>query len=63
MRQEVVFMGEMGRLREGPTPPYIMNGMGIPGGEEALEAIYRVKNYILGAGQRLSVTSDVTLRR
>ncbi|MBI4311661.1 MAG: multicopper oxidase domain-containing protein, partial [Chloroflexi bacterium] len=33
MREEVLFMGEIGHLREGKTPPYIMNGLGFTGGE------------------------------
>jgi len=42
MREGVVFMAEVGPLRSGPNPPfYIMNGMGLPGGELALEEIYR----------------------
>jgi uncharacterized cupredoxin-like copper-binding protein len=41
VREEVLFMGEMGHLTEGNNvPPYIMNGLGIPGGEHALEAAY-----------------------
>lgn len=42
MREGVVFMAETGQLRSGPNPPfYIMNGKGIPGGELALEEIYK----------------------
>lgn len=42
MREGVVFMAETGQLRSGANPPfYIMNGMGIPGGELALEEIYK----------------------
>src|SRR3990170_4399744 len=41
VREEVLFMGEMGHITEGPSvPPYIMNGLGLPGGEHALEAAY-----------------------
>ena len=36
-----IFMGEMGFDTEGDSvPPYIMNGLGIPGGEHALEDIF-----------------------
>jgi FtsP/CotA-like multicopper oxidase with cupredoxin domain len=38
----VLFMGEMGRETEGDAvPPYIMNGLGIPGGEATLETIFK----------------------
>jgi FtsP/CotA-like multicopper oxidase with cupredoxin domain len=41
VRDEVVFMSEMGIDTEGEdVPPYIMNGLGLPGGEHALEAAY-----------------------
>ena len=41
VRDEVIFMGEMGHETEGDAvPPYIMNGMGLPGGEHALEGAY-----------------------
>lgn len=40
--EQVLFMGEMGRETEGDAvPPYIMNGMGIPGGEATLETIFK----------------------
>lgn len=45
MRQEVLFMGEIGHVREGKTPFYIMNGLGIPGGEHALELIFKEKGF------------------
>jgi len=42
VREGVVFMAETGSLRSGPNPPfYIMNGKGIPGGELALEEIFK----------------------
>ncbi len=42
MREGVLFMAELGRLRSGPNPPfYVMNGKGIPGGEFALEEIFK----------------------
>jgi FtsP/CotA-like multicopper oxidase with cupredoxin domain len=41
VREEVLVMGEMGHITEGASvPPYIMNGLGLPGGEHALEAAY-----------------------
>jgi uncharacterized cupredoxin-like copper-binding protein len=41
VREEVLFMGEMGHQTEGNNvPPYIMNGQGLPGGEHALELAY-----------------------
>jgi FtsP/CotA-like multicopper oxidase with cupredoxin domain len=40
-RDEVIFMSEIGFDTEGDTvPPYIMNGLGLPGGEHALEQVY-----------------------
>jgi len=41
VRDEVLFMGEMGHIIEGDNlPPYIMNGLGLPGGEHTLEQAY-----------------------
>jgi FtsP/CotA-like multicopper oxidase with cupredoxin domain len=41
VREEVLFMGEMGHEIEGDSvPTFIMNGMGLPGGEHALEQAY-----------------------
>jgi FtsP/CotA-like multicopper oxidase with cupredoxin domain len=41
IREEVVFMSEIGFDTEGDDlPPFIMNGLGLPGGEHALEAAY-----------------------
>jgi manganese oxidase len=46
IRDEVIFMGEIGHDREGPqVPPYIMNGMGLPGGEHALEEIFHEEGF------------------
>lgn len=40
----VLFMGEIGIDTEGDAvPPYIMNGLGIPGGEATLETIFKEK--------------------
>jgi FtsP/CotA-like multicopper oxidase with cupredoxin domain len=41
VRNEVIFMSEIGHDTEGDNiPPYIMNGMGLPGGEKALEEAF-----------------------
>ncbi|MDR7480920.1 MAG: multicopper oxidase domain-containing protein [Armatimonadota bacterium] len=43
-REEVLFMAETTRLKQGTrVPPYVMNGLGVPGGELALEEIYKEK--------------------
>lgn len=40
--EQVIFMGEMGFDTEGDNvPPFIMNGLGIPGGEQTLETIFK----------------------
>lgn len=42
IRDEVIFMSEIGHETEGEmVPPYIMNGLGLPGGEHHLEEIFR----------------------
>ena len=52
VRDEVIFMAEIGRETEGDdVPRYIMNGMGIPGGEHALEAVYREGGFDAVAAQ------------
>jgi len=44
MREEALFMAETTALRKGDNvPPFIMNGLGIPGGELGLEDIYKQK--------------------
>jgi FtsP/CotA-like multicopper oxidase with cupredoxin domain len=41
VRDEVIFMSEIGFDTEGDSiPPFIMNGLGLPGGEHALEEAY-----------------------
>lgn len=45
MRQEVLFMAETGHAREGNVPFFIMNGLGIPGGEAALEQIFKERGF------------------
>lgn len=48
----VIFMGEMGFDTEGDkVPPYIMNGLGIPGGEHALEDLYMAQGITAVADQ------------
>lgn len=41
MREEVLFMGEIGHEVEGKVPPYIMNAKGLLGGEVALETTFK----------------------
>ena len=42
VRDEVIFMAEIGHETEGENVPrYLMNGMGLPGGEHALEQAYK----------------------
>ncbi|HEU4759073.1 MAG TPA: multicopper oxidase domain-containing protein, partial [Dehalococcoidia bacterium] len=44
VRDEVIFMGETGFNTGGNNvPPYIMNGMGLPGGEHALEEVFKAQ--------------------
>ncbi len=41
VRDEVLFMGETGHLTQGDNvPQYIMNGLGLPGGEHTLEEAF-----------------------
>ena len=40
MREEVLFMGEIGHDTEGRVSPFIMNGLGLPGGEVRLQEIF-----------------------
>ena len=52
VREEVIFMGEIGHETEGDNvPPYIMNGMGLPGGEHALEAAFLAGGFDAVAAQ------------
>ncbi|MBI4288963.1 MAG: multicopper oxidase domain-containing protein [Chloroflexi bacterium] len=41
LREEVLFLGERGHDREGNLTHWVMNGMGLPGGEVALENIFK----------------------
>jgi len=44
VRDEVIFMSEIGFNTEGDNlPPYIMNGLGLPGGEQALEQVFKAQ--------------------
>jgi len=50
--EQVLFMGEMGRETSGDAvPPYIMNGLGIPGGEATLETIFKEQGITAVAAQ------------
>ena len=52
VRDEVIFMGEIGSETEGDgVPVYIMNGLGIPGGEHHLEAVFREQGFDAVAAQ------------
>ena len=55
IRQEVVFMAEAGFDREGDAPLFIMNGLGIPGGEVTLEKIFEEKGFD-GVAEQLGKT-------
>ncbi len=43
VRNEVIFMSEMGSETEGDVPPFIMNGLGFPGGEHHLEEVFKAQ--------------------
>jgi manganese oxidase len=52
VRHEVIFMGEIGSETEGDNVPvYIMNGLGIPGGEHHLEEIFLEQGFDAVAAQ------------
>jgi|FLYL01.1.fsa_nt_gi FtsP/CotA-like multicopper oxidase with cupredoxin domain len=52
VRDEVIFMSEIGSETEGDNiPVYIMNGRGIPGGEHALEELYHEQGFDAVAAQ------------
>ncbi len=55
MRQEVLFMGEIGPATEGKVAPFVMNGMGLVGGEMALETIFKEEG-LAGLEQRFNKT-------
>ena len=56
VREEVIFMSEMGHEIEGENVPnFIMNGMGLPGGEHALEQAFADGGFDAVAAQ-LNVT-------
>lgn len=59
VRDEVIFMSEIGAETEGDNVPvYIMNGLGIPGGEHHLEEIFHEQGFDAVAAQ-LGVTVPV----
>jgi len=46
VRDEVIFMSEIGFNTEGKNPPpYVMNGLGLPGGEHALEEVFKAQGF------------------
>jgi len=52
VRDEVIFMSEIGSETEGDgVPVYIMNGLGIPGGEHALEQLFLEQGFDAVAAQ------------
>jgi FtsP/CotA-like multicopper oxidase with cupredoxin domain len=52
VRDEVIFMSEIGHETEGNSVPvYIMNGLGIPGGEHHLEEIFLEQGFDAVAAQ------------
>ncbi|MBF8286301.1 MAG: copper-containing oxidoreductase [Dehalococcoidia bacterium] len=52
VRDEVIFMSEIGHETEGDNiPPFIMNGMGLPGGEHALENAFKEGGFDAVAAQ------------
>ena len=51
MREEVLFMSESGFDREGNAPTFIMNGLGLPGGEHVLEQLYKEQGFDAVVGQ------------
>ena len=55
IREEVLFMGEIGFDREGTVSPFVMNGRGLPGGEVALEQIIEEEGFA-GVAERLNRT-------
>lgn len=55
IREEVLFMGEIGHDTEGVVSPFVMNGMGLVGGEVALETIFEAKG-VAGIAERYNKT-------
>ena len=52
VRNEVIFMSEIGHQTEGDSvPPFIMNGLGLPGGEHALEEAFLTGGFDAVAAQ------------
>jgi FtsP/CotA-like multicopper oxidase with cupredoxin domain len=51
----VIFMAEIGHRTSGKVPTYILNGKGIPGGEHALEGIFKEKG-IAGVAEQFNKT-------
>ncbi len=55
VRQEVLFMAESGHAREGNVPFFIMNALGLPGGEHSLELVFKEKGFA-GVAEQLGKT-------
>ena len=55
VRQEVLFMAESGHAREGNVPFFIMNSLGLPGGEHSLELVFKEKGFA-GVAEQLGKT-------
>lgn len=63
VREEVIFMAETGHETEGENVPrYIMNGLGIPGGEHTLEQIYRDGGFDAVAAQLNKTVPAITAK-
>ncbi len=63
VRREVIFMSEIGFKTEGNNiPPYIMNGMGLPGGERALETAYKEGGFDAVAAQLNKTVPAITAK-
>jgi len=62
MRDEVIFMSEVGHETEGQVPPFIMNGLGLPGGEHRLEEVFHQQG-MAGVEAQLGKTVPVLRAR
>ena len=61
VRDEVIFMAETGHLTEGDDVPfYVMNGLGLPGGEHALEGAYHDGGFEAVAAQLNKTVPAIT---
>jgi FtsP/CotA-like multicopper oxidase with cupredoxin domain len=63
VRDEVIFMSEIGTETEGDNiPPYIMNGLGLPGGEHALEEAFGEGGFDAVAAQLNKTVPAITAK-